>query len=296
MYERQILDAYGPCTLTPVGDDTMTDTFHDKIVIVTGGTSGIGYGLCEELLRRGAIVHVIGSKQSSVDKAQETLGKYPNARFAAVDVRDNTAVEKMVSDCVARDGRLDYIFNNAGISHNYPYELVTPELWKDMVDINLWGVVYGINAALNVMRKQGSGHIINTSSVAALVSSPFQPVYVATKCAVAGLSNSLRYEYEPRNIYFTVVYPGNVATPIFQGSIPPDSVSVEEAVRVILDGVEKKELSIVFPKLYADMAERFKDPAVMDAELKKAIPEKVAFFKKTPMYQYEEKVESQFKK
>ena len=274
----------------------MADTYEEKIVIVTGGTSGIGYGLCEELLRRGAIVYVIGSKQSSVDKAQETLGKNPKARFAAVDVRDNAAVEKMVYDCVERDGRLDYIFNNAGISHHYPYELVTPELWKDMVDINLCGVVYGVNAALNVMRKQGSGHIINMSSVAALTASPFQPVYVATKSAVAGLSMSLRYEYEPRNIYFTVVYPGNVATPIFQGSIPPNAVSVEEAVKIILDGVEKKELSIVFPKFYADMAERYKDLAVMDAELKKFVPERVEFFKKTPIYEYEEKVESQFRR
>jgi len=233
----------------------MTNTFEDKVVIVTGGTSGIGFGLCEELLKRGSVVHVIGSRQSSVEKAQETLGKYPKVRFAAVDVRDNAAVEKMVSDCVARDGRLDYLFNNAGISQNYPYELVTPELWKDMVDINLWGVVFGINAALNVMRRQGSGHIINTSSVAALLFSPFQPVYVATKCAVAGLSNSLRYEYEPRNIFFTVVYPGNVATPIFKGNIPPDSISVEDAVKAILDGVEKKELSIIFPKLYAEYVE-----------------------------------------
>lgn len=270
----------------------MSNIFEKKIVIVTGGTSGIGFGLSEELLKRGSVVYVIGSKQSSVDKAKEKLGKYPNARFAAVDVRDNAAVEKMVHDCVTEFGRLDYIFNNAGISQNFPYELVTPELWKDMVDINIWGVVYGVNAALNVMRKQGSGHIVNLSSAAAIFCSPYQPVYAATKCAVAGLTRSLRYEYEPRNIYFTVVYPGNVATPIFKGNIPPDSISVDEAVKIILDGVEKKELSIVFPKYYADLAEKSKDPEVLDADLKKFEAEKRKLFQEMP--EYKEKVESRF--
>ena len=110
-----------------------------KIAIVTGGTSGIGYGLSEELLKRGAIVYVIGSKQSSVDKAKKELGKYPNARFAAIDVRNNEEVTKMVSDCISGSGRLDYLFNNAGISQDFPYEMASLELWKDMIDINLWG-------------------------------------------------------------------------------------------------------------------------------------------------------------
>ncbi|HOJ96748.1 MAG TPA: SDR family oxidoreductase [Methanospirillum sp.] len=274
----------------------MTNVYEDKVIIVTGGTSGIGYCLCEELLKRGAIVHVIGSKQSSVEKAQKELGKYPNARFAPVDVRDNAAVEKMVNDCVRQDGRLDYLFNNAGISHLSPYELVTMDLWKDMVDINLWGVVYGINAALNVMRKQGSGHIINLSSVAALFYSPFQPVYVATKCAVAGLTRSLRYEYEPRNIYFTVVYPGNVATPIFKGNNPPDAIPPEEAVEPILEGVSQKKLSIIFPQSYEDTAKIFKFDDIMEREMRKYAEEKRESFKNNPELQYEEKVESLFKK
>lgn len=274
----------------------MTSIYDGKSVIVTGGTSGIGYGLCEELLRRGARVSVIGSRESSIVKAKEELGKYPHARFAAVDVRNQAAVEKMVSDCVAATGRLDYLFNNAGISHNYPYELVTPELWKEMVDINLWGVVYGVDAALGVMRKQGSGHIINTSSVAAIFTSPYQPVYVATKAAVAGLTRSLSYEYAPRNIFFTVVYPGNVATPIFKGQVPPDSVTVEEAVRAILEGVERKDLSIIFPKHYADMAEQAKDEAYFHAALKKFEAERRQFFRETPEIAYEEHVEARFRK
>jgi NAD(P)-dependent dehydrogenase (short-subunit alcohol dehydrogenase family) len=272
----------------------MVDTFEGKVAIVTGGTSGIGFGLCEELLKRGAFVYVIGSRKSSVDEAKKKLDQYPRARFAAVDVRENSAVEKMVSDCAADSGHLDFMFNNAGISQNYPYEMVTLELWKDMIDINIWGVIYGVHAALGVMRKQGSGHIINTSSVAALFCNPYQPVYVATKCAVAGLTRSLRYEYEPRNIFFTVVYPGNVATPIFQGNIPPDSISVEDAVRIILDGVAKKELSIVFPQQYGEAAEKCKDPVISDHEMKKYEAERRKLFEADPRYQ--EEVVNQFKK
>lgn len=272
----------------------MTVPFEGKIAIVTGGTSGIGLGLCEELLKRGAFVYVIGSRESSVEKVKDTLSRYPNARFAAVDVKDNTAVEKMVSDCVAEFGRLDYLFNNAGISQNFPYEEVTLELWKEMIDINLWGVIYGVNAALGVMRGQGSGHIINVASVAALFCNPYQPVYVATKCGVMGLTRSLRYEYEPRNIFFTVVFPGNVATAIFKGNIPPDSISVEESVHIILEGVEKKELMIVFPKQYAEMVEKCKDPVISDMEMKKYELERRNVFKADP--RYHEEVDALFKK
>ncbi|MDD3574676.1 MAG: SDR family NAD(P)-dependent oxidoreductase [Methanospirillum sp.] len=274
----------------------MTNIFEEKTVIVTGGTSGIGFGLCEELLRQGAIVYVIGSRQTSVDKAKESLKKYQNARFSVVDVRDNVAVKKMVDDCVTRDGRLDYLFNNAGISQNCPYELITPELWKDMIDINLWGVIYGTNAALDVMRKQGNGHIINISSVAAPLTTPFQSAYVATKAAVAGMTNCLRYEYEPRNIFFTVFYPGNVATPIFKGQIPDNSITVEEAVKVILEGVEKKEINVVFPEYYVKVIEHYKDKEMREIGQRNVVKEKTEFFKQTDPETYEEKVEAMYKK
>jgi len=261
----------------------MTDIFSGKIAIVTGGTSGIGYALSEELLKRGATVFVIGSRQNSVEKARASLAAYKNARFAAVDVRDNAAVQKMVADCVRECGRLDYLFNNAGISQKNPYEESTLDDWKEMIDINLWGVIYGINAALPVMRKQKSGHIINTSSVAALYGSVYQTLYVATKNAVIGLTDCLYYEYLPMNIFFTVVCPGNVETPIFRGRAPEDSVPVEEAVRIILDGVAKKERLVVFPEFMKDLLERCKDPVFRDLAHKQAEAEGRAIYE-SPEY------------
>lgn len=253
-------------------------TFERKVVIVTGGTSGIGYGISEELLVHGAYVWVIGSRQESVEKAKESLAAYPNARFAAVDVKDNAAVEKMIHDCVREFGRLDYLFNNAGIGLASPYEKTSLDDWKKIIDINLWSVIYGVNAALPVMGKQGSGHIINTSSAAGLLNPPYRTLYATTKNAVIGLTECLRYEYEPKNIFFSVVCPGNVATPIFQKFIPPDAISVEEAVRNILDGVEKKELMIVFPDSIKDAVENFKDPVYRDMAQKEVEKMSRSFF------------------
>jgi len=187
-----------------------------------------------------------------------------------VDVRDNAAVGKMVRDCVSECGRLDYLFNNAGISQENPYAASSLADWKEMIDINLWGVIYGVNAALPVMREQKSGHIINTSSVAALFGTPYQTLYVATKNAVIGLTDCLYYEYLPENISFTVVCPGNVDTPIFRGRTPEGAVPVDEAVRLILDGVAKKERIVVFPDSMVELLENCKDPVFRDMSHKQA--------------------------
>jgi len=262
----------------------MTDVFAGKVAVVTGGTSGIGYAVSEELLKRGATVWVIGSRQESVEKARASLAGYKNANFAAVDVRDNAAVEKMVADCVQEFGRLDYLFNNAGISQKNPYEASTLDDWKEMIDINLWGVIYGINAVLPVMQAQKSGHIINTSSVAALFGTPYQTLYVATKNAVIGITDCLYYEYSPQNIFFTVVCPGDVATPIFKGRIPEGAVPVEEASRIILDGVEKKERMVVFPDSMKEVLEKCKDPRFRDVAHRQAEKESREIFA-SPEYQ-----------
>ena len=176
----------------------MTDIFKGKIAIVTGGTSGIGYALSEELLRRGAIVWVIGSREQSVAVAKKSLASYPGARFAAVDVTVGDQVMGMIDTCVSECGRLDYLFNNAGIGMTHPSTKLTLDMWKKAIDLNLWGVIYGVHYALPVMLAQGSGHIVNTSSVAGIIAPPSQAVYCATKYAVTGMTEALRYEFLER--------------------------------------------------------------------------------------------------
>ena len=244
----------------------MTDIFSGKIAIVTGGTSGIGYALSEELLKRGATVFVIGSRQKSVDQAKTSLAAYKNARFAAVDVRDNAAVQKMVADCVRESGRLDYLFNNAGIGMTHPSVHLTLEMWKKAVDLNLWGVVYGVHYALPVMLAQKSGHIVNTSSLAGIIAPPAQTVYCATKYAVTGMTEALRYEFAEKGIAFTTVCPANVATAIFAGTeVPKEAIPADEAARIILAGVEKKDGIIIFPEFAKKMYERLEaNPALKE--------------------------------
>jgi NAD(P)-dependent dehydrogenase (short-subunit alcohol dehydrogenase family) len=236
----------------------MTDIFEGKIAIVTGGTSGIGYAVSEELLKRGATVWVIGSRKESVDKAKAVLAAYKNARFAAVDVTVADRVKKMIDTCVAESGRLDYLFNNAGIGMTHPSTRLTLEMWKKAVDLNLWGVIYGVHYALPVMLAQGSGHIVNTSSVAGIIAPPSQAVYCATKYAVTGMTEALRYEFFEKGVLFSTVCPANVATAIFgKADIPKEAIPADEAARIILDGVEKKENIIIFPEYAKKMYERF---------------------------------------
>jgi NAD(P)-dependent dehydrogenase (short-subunit alcohol dehydrogenase family) len=249
----------------------MTDVFNGKIAIVTGGTSGIGYAVSEELLKRGATVWVIGSRKESVEKAKVSLAAYTKAKFAAADVTVAEDVKRVIDTCVKEDTRIDYLFNNAGILKANPIEESTLDDWKEIVDINLWGVIHGVHYALPVMLAQKGGHIVNTSSGDGLFGMPYVAMYVTTKFAIVGLTESLYYEYEPRNIAFTVFCPGNVATPIFKGVVdtPKDVIPVEEAVRALLDGVEKKERLVVVPESIKTLVEEMnRNPAYKDQVLR----------------------------
>ena len=249
---------------------SLTDVFKGKIAIVTGGTSGIGFAVSEALLKRGATVYVIGSRQESVEKSKVSFARYPNARYAVVNVTNAAEVLKMVDNCVAESGRLDYLFNNAGVGATLPFEQVTLEYWKQVVDLNLWGVIYGVHAAFPVMMKQGSGHIINTSSIAGVFPPPYQAVYSATKYAITGMTEALRYEHAYRGIAFSTVCPSNVATPIFAaaGKVPDDAIAADKAAEIILAGVERKDGLIIFPEAMKKTLEGWKaDQALMDRDL-----------------------------
>ena len=254
----------------------MADVFEGKSCVVTGGTSGIGLAVTEALLQRGAFVSAVGYPQESVDAASAKLASYENARCALVDVTEWEAVKAMVDEAVATCGRLDYLFNNAGVGGTAPYDSIEMKHWKMIVDLNLWGVIYGVHAAFPVMSAQGSGHIINTSSIAGLIPPPYQALYCATKFAVAGMTQSLRYELAYKGIACTTVCPGNVATPIFgDAAPPPDAITPEEAAALILAGVERNDSLIIFPELYRELYLRLAgDQEAMDAEMTKAADER----------------------
>ncbi len=226
----------------------MTDIFTEKICIVTGGTSGIGLAVSEVLLKRGAVVYMADISEKNIAAAQEKLKEFSNARFARVDVTRQPEIANLIQTCARENGRLDYLFNNAGIVKAQPFEMVTLAMWEKTINVNLWGVIYGIDAAFPIMEKQGFGHIVNTSSLAGLIAPPYQTVYCATKYAVTGLGESLRYELAHKGIAVTTICPSNVATPIFGDAAPPeDAILPEEAAEIILAGVEQKKGIVILP-------------------------------------------------
>lgn len=234
------------------------DYYQDKICVVTGGNSGIGYAICEELLKRGATLYMLGRNQDKVQKASEKLSSYgERINTIIADVTSEKQVEKAINETANKEGRLDMLFNNAGVFKPMLFETATMDDWKFMMDTNLWSVIYGVNAALPIMLDQGSGHIVNTSSLAGLVPYPMQVIYDTTKYAVVGLSESLRYEYAEKGINFSVICPGDIATPIFSkvvddkgegAEIPEEAYPVDKAVSYSLDKVSELQGRIIVPE------------------------------------------------
>ena len=238
---------------------TELDYFKEKICIVTGANSGIGYALSEELLKRGAVVYMAGRNPEKIQKATEKLSKYSDRiHEVIVDVTIQKQVQKAIEDVAEEAGRLDFLFNNAGVGGTLQYEKATLDDWKTIIDVNLWSVIYGVHAAVPIMLKQGSGHIVNTSSVAGIVPMPFQALYSLTKFGVTGLTESLRYEYAEKGLHFSTVCPANIATPIFKKSIdgtvhdhvkiPDDAIPPKIASKLILNKLVEKQGIIFVPE------------------------------------------------
>ena len=214
-------------------------TFSGATAIVTGGASGIGRAIVEELARRGCEV-VLADLQIELAE-QVAAGTGGKAVAVELNVTDYTAVEQIVRDTVKRTGRLDYIFNNAGILIGGNIEHYSIEDWKCIVDINLNGVIHGVQAAYPIMMDQGFGHIVNTASVAGLGPYPGLVSYAMTKHAVVGLSKSLRAEAARLGIRVSVFCPGFIRTAILDGGgkfgkmLMPFSSDQEKRMLAIID-------------------------------------------------------------
>ena len=152
------------------------------------------------------------------------------------------------------------LFNNAGVGATRPWETITLDDWHQVMDINLWGVIHGLYYAVPIMRKQGGGHIINTSSVAGLLNIPYQAVYCAGKAAVTAIGEALRYEMVDENIAVTTIHPGNVKTAIFDaaGSVTEDAITVEQATHTILQAVSAQAPIVTLPESVRQWAENLR--------------------------------------
>ncbi len=192
--------------------------FDGAVAIVTGGASGIGRALSEALGRRGASV-VLADRQTEL--AQEVAAgiqeKGGKASAVELDVTDFPAVDRLVRATAQAQGRLDYMFNNAGIAIGGEVRVCQIADWESVLNVNLHGVVNGVQAAYPVMLDQGYGHIVNTASMAGLLPMPTAVSYAASKHAVVGLSKSLRVEAASYGVRVSVLCPGFIRTPILHG-------------------------------------------------------------------------------
>jgi len=187
--------------------------FAGRTAIVTGAGSGIGAALSRALADEAAIVYCA---DIDLEAAERTVAGIdgPDVSARQLDVTDAAALQALVDEVVARHGRLDLMFNNAGITLGGETEDITLAQWDQIIDVNLRGVVHGVAAAYPQMIRQGDGHIVNTASMGGLMAAGLLTTYVTTKHAVVGLSLALRSEAAAKGVRVTVVCPSAVDTPI----------------------------------------------------------------------------------
>lgn len=239
--------------------------FKNKAVVITGAGSGMGRALAERLGQYGANVVVTDIDPDSAQAtAREITRKEGSASYHALDVTDRDAFKALLNGVVGDYGSLDYLFNNAGIAIFGEVRDQTEEDWQRVIDIDQMGVLYGTLAAYEIMCRQGSGHIVNTASIAGLTPTPLLTPYSMAKHAVVGLTSSLREEAKGLGVKVSAVCPGLIRTGIADGDFSrashfPDPwgflreklkvnpISADEAAKYILKGVKKNQAQIIFP-------------------------------------------------
>ena len=185
---------------------------QNKVVIITGASSGLGEATAKRLAASGAKLMLAARREDRLKELVAAIAQTGGtATYLVTDVVDRAQVEALAKQTLSTYGRIDVLINNAGLMPLSPLDQIKVEEWDQMIDVNIKGVLYGIAAVLPTMRQQKSGHIINLSSVAGHKVFPGAAVYCATKYAVRAISEGLRLESNGE-IRSTNISPGAVAT------------------------------------------------------------------------------------
>lgn len=191
----------------------LSQNIKEKVVVITGASSGLGEATARLLSSEGATVVLAARRADRIDALSNELKSQGGEALAlTTDVTNRQQVKTLVDKAVEAFGRIDVMLNNAGLMPLAPLEMLKVDEWNQMIDVNIKGVLHGIAAALPYMKEQKSGHFINVSSVYGHKLGPDATVYCATKHAVRALSEGLRQEVKPYNIRTTIISPGAVAT------------------------------------------------------------------------------------
>lgn len=207
----------------------MTNNIKDKVIVITGASSGMGEAAARHLAKNGAKVVLAARRSDRIDTLAREINEQGGTAIAiATDVTRENDVKKLVDTAVNQLGRIDVLINNAGVMPLSPLDQVKVREWNQMIDVNLRGVLHGIAAALPYMKAQKSGHIINTASVAGHLVFPASAVYSATKYAVRALTEGLRKEACAYNVRATIISPGAVSTELLEHISDKDVQAVNQ--------------------------------------------------------------------
>lgn len=228
--------------------------YREKVVVVTGASSGIGYDAAKAFARRGAIVVAVARREPLLQKLiEECRAASPQSWYLAGDLGDRALAERVIDEAVRRHGRVDVLVNNAAISkHKHTYHTTADE--ADLVmRVNFMSCVWTTYAAIPPMLRAGGGFIVNVSSFAAKVSPPREGLYAASKAAMNAFSEGLWNDLAGSNIHVAIVNPGPIDTEIWEKEDEPPAYNGPKyppgiVVDAIFEVIEKRRYELTIPR------------------------------------------------
>ncbi|SNR41588.1 SDR family oxidoreductase [Flavobacterium sp. ov086] len=228
------------------------NNIENKVIVITGASSGLGEASAKALSAKGAILVLAARRLERIDALVEEFSKNEKKALAVqTDVTDFTQMQTLMQAAVNKFGRIDVLLNNAGIMPSTPIMDCDVTTWNQVINVNINGVLNGIAAVLPYFKEQKSGHIINVSSVAAHKIGKGSGIYSATKTAVRAISEGLRMEAKDFNIRTTIISPGVIDTELPSASGIPDESTKQfyQAVAIPADSFARVvEFAISQPK------------------------------------------------
>lgn len=215
------------------------ESLKNKIVLITGGTKGIGFGIAEELMKQGAKVAITSRSQQAAADAAKTLNNIGHGEALAIqaDVRSSKAQQVAVENVIKKWGKLDVLVANAGLGYFGSIETLTDEQWQETIDTNLTGVFYSVKASIPAL-KESKGYIITISSLAGTNFFAGGSAYNASKFGLVGFSQAIMMDLRNLGIKVTTIMPGSVATH-FNGAHPGSSdawkIQPEDIGQMVVD-------------------------------------------------------------
>ncbi|HZU32035.1 MAG TPA: SDR family NAD(P)-dependent oxidoreductase [Candidatus Angelobacter sp.] len=256
---------------------------QDKVAVITGASMGIGEAIAKLFLQEGAKVVLCARNLERTKEAEQRIGGGANTFSLNCDVSKREQIDALIAETLKRFGRIDIFVNNAGFGLNDSVADMDMAEFRRMFDTNLFGAVDCMQAVIPVMRKQGSGDIVNISSVSGHISTPYMSGYAATKHAMNAIGKAARMELQRHNINVLTVCPGYIATDFVKnmskgrnpqrvGSSVKYAVTPDVVAKATLDGLLKRKREVIVPKFYKLFIKLYQTtPFLVERTIRKAL-------------------------